>query len=165
LILAWAPPGASPPASNVAAPLNVGPTGQSKEGGLILNTGGATYGLIIDQGKVGIGTTEPSEKLDVNGDIRIRGKVSCGKLYTDSSGNVLCGEDQTGGPYLQQGLYGYCYVSVSGSSQGAYEPAYLSNGECRCRSGFTLVQTGWKEGGSLAISGTDDITYYSCYKN
>ena len=36
-------------------PLNVGPTGQSKEGGLILNTGGAEYGLIVDQGNVEFG--------------------------------------------------------------------------------------------------------------
>jgi hypothetical protein len=44
--VAWQEPTQAPPEGNVPAPLNVGPTGQSKEGGLILNTGGAVAGLI-----------------------------------------------------------------------------------------------------------------------
>ena len=55
-VIAWQEPSQAPPGGNVPAPLNVGPTGQSKSGGLILNTGGAEYGLIIDKGKVCIGT-------------------------------------------------------------------------------------------------------------
>jgi len=39
--------------------LNIGSTGQSKAGGLILNTGGAATGLIVQSGNVGIGTTTP----------------------------------------------------------------------------------------------------------
>ena len=73
-VVAWNEPAAPPPGGNIPAPLNTGPTGQSKEGGLILNTGGAATGLIIDQGAVGIGTTSPSVgeevlKLDVEGAI------------------------------------------------------------------------------------------------
>jgi len=70
-ILAWTSPSASPPDDNAPAPLNVSATGQSKAGGLILNTGGAVTGLIVDQGNVGIGTTSPTEKLDVDGNINI----------------------------------------------------------------------------------------------
>ena len=55
-VVAWQEPSQAPPGSNIATPLNVGPTGQAKEGGLILNTGGAPKGLIIDQGQVCIGT-------------------------------------------------------------------------------------------------------------
>jgi hypothetical protein len=66
LILAWTSPTASPPGSNVPAPLNTGSTGQSKSGGLILNTGGAATGLIVSQGNVGIGTIEAAgHQLDV----------------------------------------------------------------------------------------------------
>ena len=66
LILAT-PPTQDPPGGNVPAPLNVGLIGQYKSGGLILNTGGATTGLIVSQGNVGIGTTDPgNSKLRVS---------------------------------------------------------------------------------------------------
>lgn len=67
LVLAWTEPTTTPPGGNVPAPLNVGNVGQSKVGGLILNTGGAPIGLIVDKGNVGIGITNPGEKLDVQG--------------------------------------------------------------------------------------------------
>jgi len=75
-VFAWTEPATSPPKgnttaplniSNISAPLNAGIIGQSKEGGLMLNTGGAAIGLIVDKGDVGIGTTAPSYKLDVVG--------------------------------------------------------------------------------------------------
>lgn len=53
MVFAWTEPGSAPPGGNVAAPLNVGNIGQSKEGGLILGTncvGECTNGLIIDKG-------------------------------------------------------------------------------------------------------------------
>ena len=67
---AFTEPTQAPPLGNVPAPLNVGSSGQSKAGGLILNTGGATNGLIVDQGNVGIGTQNPAQKLDVIGYVR-----------------------------------------------------------------------------------------------
>jgi len=69
LIFAWTEPSQTPPGGNVNAPLNVGNTGQSKSGGLIINTGGAATGLVVDKGNVGIGTASPSQKLEVNGSI------------------------------------------------------------------------------------------------
>lgn len=71
LILAWTPPCDDPPNCNVPAPLNIGSTGQSKSGGLILNTGGAATGLVIDKGNVGIGTASPGQKLEVNGNLKL----------------------------------------------------------------------------------------------
>jgi len=60
-VVAWQEPSQTPPEGNVVAPLNVGPTGQEKSGGLILNTGGAETGLIIDQGKLCLGESCISE--------------------------------------------------------------------------------------------------------
>jgi len=50
-VVAWQEPVETPPEGNVSAPLNAGNVGQSKEGGLILNTGGALIGLIVDTGQ------------------------------------------------------------------------------------------------------------------
>ena len=82
-VLAWTEPTAPPPGGNVPAPLNVGNVGQTKAGGLILNTGGASTGLIVRYGNVGIGTTGPAQKLDINGQIRIRGgNPAAGRVLT-----------------------------------------------------------------------------------
>jgi hypothetical protein len=62
----------------------VGNTGQSKAGGLVLNTGGAAIGLIIDKGNVGIGTATPANKLEVAGP---------GNVAFNNSGNVGIGTD------------------------------------------------------------------------
>jgi len=69
LVLAWTEPSVTPPSGNVAAPLNVGNIAQSKSGGLVVNTGNATTGLVVAYGNVGIGTTSPSQKLEVKGSI------------------------------------------------------------------------------------------------
>ncbi len=66
----WTPPTSSPPASNAYAPLTTGPSVDIKRGGLLINTGNATNGLIIQNGNVGIGTVSPSQKLSVNGIIQ-----------------------------------------------------------------------------------------------
>ena len=63
----WTPPTAPPPGDNVYEPINISSSAQSKIGGLLLNTGNATYGLLIPFGKVGIGTLTPSQKLSVAG--------------------------------------------------------------------------------------------------
>lgn len=58
VIMAWTEPGGTPPAGNVSAPLNTGLAMQTKSGGLNIS------------GNVGIGTTNPSASLDVNGMIK-----------------------------------------------------------------------------------------------
>jgi hypothetical protein len=69
VLFAWTEPSSNPPEGNVSGPINVSNTGQSKSGGLILNTGGASIGLVVDKGNVGIGITNPTEKLYVSGKI------------------------------------------------------------------------------------------------
>jgi ethanolamine utilization microcompartment shell protein EutS len=71
--LAWTEPSQPPPYGNIAAPLNVGPNAQAKLGGLVLNWGGATTGLIVARGNVGIGTITPMAMLDINDDPSISG--------------------------------------------------------------------------------------------
>jgi len=70
--LAWTEPTSNPPYGNVAAPLNVGSTGQVRAGGLLINQNGASIGLIVATGTVGIGTLSPGYKLDIAGDLRLQ---------------------------------------------------------------------------------------------
>ena len=65
LLAAWTAPAANPPTcatgdAGCDAPLNAGPLIQLKSGALWLNTNGLSpYGLIVENGNVGIGTTGP----------------------------------------------------------------------------------------------------------
>lgn len=81
VVTAWVEPNQEPPGGNISAPLNTSYTGQIKQGGLTLNIGGAQYGLIVDKGLVGIGTTEPTEKLEVKGNIKLSGDNNGNPLY------------------------------------------------------------------------------------
>lgn len=60
-------PSTTPPNADAYAPLSTSPTAQAKVGGLLLNTGGASNGLIVQTGNVGIGVVSPTQKLDVAG--------------------------------------------------------------------------------------------------
>src|SRR4030042_3539691 len=65
-VFAWTEPSAVPPGDNVKAPLNVGPIAQAKEGMLWLAYNpGVPIGLIVEYGKVGIGTTNPGNTLTI----------------------------------------------------------------------------------------------------
>lgn len=65
--LAWTAPSATPPTGNVSAPINTGDNTQYKAGNLVLNDSATPFvnGLIVRYGKVGIGVSAPTAKLDV----------------------------------------------------------------------------------------------------
>jgi len=101
---AWQDAPANPPQSNAPAPINVSSTGQTKEGGLVLNAnGGADYGLIVvgadKKGFVGIGVLTPTQKLDILGKIKIvDGTQGAGKVLTSDAHGVASWTTSTGGP-------------------------------------------------------------------
>lgn len=67
---AWTPPSQLPPDGNVDAPINVGYSPQIKDGWLLIKgmlsaSVPNTYGLIVENGNVGIGTLTPTSPLTV----------------------------------------------------------------------------------------------------
>ena len=115
-VQAWTEPTVAPPAGNGGAPLNTSGTGQFKSGGLVINSGGAATGLVVDQGNVGIGTIAPSEKLEIIGGIKI------GNTVNTAAGTMRW----TGDDF--EGYMGSDWVSLTGSggSGGALD---LVNGQ------------------------------------
>lgn len=66
-VFAWTEPSQAPPGGNMLAPINIGSSNQVKSGGLWLGSLGVDGGATIG-GNVGIGTPNPGEKLQINGE-------------------------------------------------------------------------------------------------
>ncbi len=69
-------------------------------GGYFTSTSG--YGLIVDNGNVGLGTTTPTSKLDVNGDVNISGMITQEAWQTPS---LLNSWVNYGGSFVPAGYF------------------------------------------------------------
>ncbi|MFA6257658.1 MAG: hypothetical protein WC671_01455 [Candidatus Paceibacterota bacterium] len=144
----WSGPTATAPGNNTDTPLNVGSTLQSKSGwlgvggiftpsvsmdirntggllggltttgGAVLNTGGATNGLIVQNGKVGIGTATPNSALAFGNTLNPL-NIASGAARTDSkillydlgaSNWAGIGADQAGALWLRNGTSASNYL-------------------------------------------------------
>jgi len=165
----WTEPGSVPPGGNVSAPLNVGPNGQVKAGGLILNTGGAANGLIVSQGRVGIGTETPGYKLNVvGGDVSFSKNGAMGLELRSTGGSmafidfsndgssdydtrlVLMNNDLlslTGASFSIDGN-----LSISGyfnyQQRNCYQIDYTPSGQTLCNAGYYVAGV-WDDGAGL----------------
>jgi hypothetical protein len=104
----------------------------------------AASGDLIVNGNLGVGTSTPSQKAEINGNLKVDGSLCVGSSCTSTL-------------HVSGGLYGYCLMGVS---QGLLSPAYLrygAYGDCLCPAGYTLIQ--------LGIQATDGYQIWSCYKN
>jgi hypothetical protein len=169
IALAWTEPAGAPPGNNVPAPLNVSNQGQSKSGGLILNTGGALTGLIVNKGNVGIGTLNPQSpapnnqgsNIDVN-DIYLR---SISKWASQLGGGTVPAGTLTGNctSWLNggAGIANTDCESHTTDNGGNVEPAFCNTTThgCDCRSGWAP-----KEMGSQVFATWSGYQFWTCSK-
>ncbi len=177
IVYAWTEPTAAPPGNNVATPLNVSSVGQTKAGGLMLNTGGATNGLIVDKGNVGIGTTAPSSraKLDVAGLIQAKGVEApyfegervIAKYVTGSytvDGTRIHASESINAPSIQAGWFGAegwgdTRIRIRNKESGGHAWSWAN--DWGGYNGFSLIEEGVagdrifvKPGGNVGIGTT-----------
>jgi len=108
---AWTGPTATPPSSNISAPVNIGSTSQIKTGGLWVNSLGTDAGLTVG-GKLGIGVTAPTEKLEVNGNVKLSngtGAYGAGRVQVLSTGDII-------GYTLNSGTRVWDLISITSSA-------------------------------------------------
>jgi hypothetical protein len=86
--LAFSEPSSNPPAGNVSAPVNTGPTSQDKGGGNAWITAdglGSRYGALFAtiSGDVGIGTTSPTSLIDAYGSTNAQSRLEAGTGWSE----------------------------------------------------------------------------------
>ncbi|MBU3924971.1 hypothetical protein KJ854_03470, partial [Patescibacteria group bacterium] len=130
VLAVWQEPALIPPDGNVAAPLNIGAIGQTKIGGLILNTGGAATGLIVQSGNVGIGTAGPSEKLHLqNGTFVIDNPASPSLTGTYNTSGYAYGVYVSGKyAYVADGGSGLQIIDISNPASPSLTGTYRTSG-------------------------------------
>jgi uncharacterized protein (TIGR02145 family) len=126
LAIAWTdapgdPPGCPADYPGCNTPLNVSITAQAKQGALVLGANPAVEtGLIVQHGNVGIGTTVPGYRLDVNGTFRVQ--VQCGDnvTFTYKGGQVTYGTVESQGKCWMDRNLGASQVATSSTDSVAY---------------------------------------------
>lgn len=87
IAFAWTGPTQTAPNGNVAAPINVGTTDQTKNAGLGINSL-AVYGNGYIQNKLGVGVVAATYAFDVVGDIHNTGSMYSAGYFHNSDANL-----------------------------------------------------------------------------
>ena len=125
-VYSWTNPSGTPPNNNVAAPVNVGSTAQTKSGPLGVN-GLSNSGSSHIAGKIGVGTSpyDPWKIVAGGGTYGIYGTATTGQAIrgyatTGYAGYFTIGTGETGGGvYASNGVVG-TYLGYPNSSWGIY---------------------------------------------
>ena len=120
LVFGFTEPGQLPAGGNVLPPLDTSATGQAKAGGLIINTGGASVGLIVDKGSVGIGTNTPGGIFDVQGSsanpIAVLNQLGSGDVFAaQHNGNTVFNITNDGKTCINGGCKSSWWEGMGGS--------------------------------------------------
>jgi len=111
-----------------------------------LNPGGGTIQMVIKDGKVGIGTASPSEKLEVNGNVILgSGSTSIERIVigtVDSNGNKTSGSGFTSERINILGASPFVYeYEIKFSQEFSSIPVILANAILKSK----IVQVGEKK--------------------
>ncbi len=136
----WAPPTSAPPAGNTYAPINVGPSGQVKDGGLTLGYTLPTTGtgLLVPTGMVGFGTTQPNSARSA--------RLTVGQTETNTKGsNSLISFQSFPGSSLYYHItrlgtdHSLNFDSFAGNNTWVTPLSLLPNGQVRLSGGSPAV--------------------------
>jgi len=148
----FAEPSGTPPANNAAAPLDTSANANTKAGPLTVNSGivtgtaGPTYGLLVQSGKVGIGTLTPTQPLEVAGKIK---SSSGGFVFPDGTTQTTAYVAGTGPTYGFGGAWQFWRSCITPNPY---------TGGCSCPSGYGTIEVY-----ANLISGAR-LDSYVCYK-
>jgi hypothetical protein len=170
IFAAWIGPTAPPPDNNTPLPLNVGPTDQIKNGGLGLNKL-SVFGPGYFQNNLGVGITNPEQKLEVVGGVKVGEATVCtdGTIrYSDNdfqgckAGSWVSltegGSGGGSGTILSGSLCGAYFTGCGGVPSRNYQCGGM-NVNSGCPSGYSkkqISQSSWY--------GVCDAQLYSCIK-
>ena len=158
---AWQSPTENPPEGNVEAPINTGASGQSKVGGLVLNTGDATHepaenALIIDNGYICL-DGECRDSWSAAGAI-ITYHMEASTTYNSSNNTYSAGIKSGSCPEGYTVTQTYCKSIIVTYTGGQYDA-------CQCSVGgdtATLTAFTQKIQVSFIGGGTNYSRDYSC---
>jgi len=79
---------------------------------LVFGNGNAAKMTLNASGNLGIGTTNPGQRLDVVGTIRQSGCITAGTLSANTSGDIICTSDER-----SKNIYGYYQDGINALSK------------------------------------------------
>jgi hypothetical protein len=130
LLASWTAPVANPPTCTLGNPGCDSPIGsgttllQSMQGGLwVVNSAYPTspYGLIVENGNVGIGTVSPSQKLDLIGNLELENTISAdtGVIYKGVDRFIHNFKHPTGSTAVPDGQNTFVGVNAGNFTMGS----------------------------------------------
>jgi len=159
----WVEPVVAPPSGNVSAPINVSDTNQTKMGPLgigasghavqwlknisgklyISNSSGTPTIVFTQDNKVGVGTTNPTEKLEVLGNIKASNVTVKGDSSISPSLNSDKLDSYHAADLMAQSGGGGGAITLWGQGSRGDGTVIAGTGAPNCPSGWTEAYTGY----------------------